>query len=117
VFFDTFFNLDKWLEHEQKDPFQSSKDDGESESVWDRYVNIEYELLVAEEGGCEDIEYEDDFDTEDENNIDEILKPLEPSNYSDELGPRWSVVSAVADNSNNNDDNNDDDDDGGETFY
>ena len=24
-FFDTFFNLERWLEHEQKDPFQSSR--------------------------------------------------------------------------------------------
>ena len=28
-FFDTFFNLEKWLEHEQKDPFQLSREDGE----------------------------------------------------------------------------------------
>ena len=23
IFLDTFFNLEKWLEHEQKDPFQT----------------------------------------------------------------------------------------------
>lgn len=90
VYFDTFFNLDKWLEHEQKDPFQASRvcilillrihfhsgwgevtllamreslklmffcqDDSEQEqSVWDRYITEEYELLVAEEGGGLDV--------------------------------------------------------------
>ena len=25
VFFDTFFNLEKWMEHEQKDPFVASR--------------------------------------------------------------------------------------------
>jgi len=25
LFFDTFFNLDRWLEYEQRDPFQASR--------------------------------------------------------------------------------------------
>ena len=47
VFFDTFFNLEKYLDHEQRDPF-ASRDD-ELLSDWDRYAAEEYELLVAEE--------------------------------------------------------------------
>jgi len=50
VFFDTFFNLEKYLDHEQRDPFASQRDeDGVSMSDWDRYAAEEYELLVAEE--------------------------------------------------------------------
>lgn len=50
VFFDTFFNLEKYLDHEQRDPFASQRDeDGVSISDWDRYAAEEYELLVAEE--------------------------------------------------------------------
>nr|CAG4649922.1 EOG090X00JH [Sida crystallina] len=58
IFFDTFFNLEKYLDHEQRDPFASQRDpDSESGdepikiSDWDRYAAEEYELLVAEEGG------------------------------------------------------------------
>jgi serine/threonine-protein phosphatase 2A regulatory subunit B'' len=50
IFFDTFFNLEKYLDHEQRDPFASSRDeDGLTMSDWDRYAAEEYELLVAEE--------------------------------------------------------------------
>ncbi|PSN36307.1 Serine/threonine-protein phosphatase 2A regulatory subunit B'' subunit beta [Blattella germanica] len=53
IFFDTFFNLEKYLDHEQRDPFASQRDhdtDGHELSDWDRYAAEEYELLVAEEG-------------------------------------------------------------------
>lgn len=46
IFYDTFINMDKYLEHEQKDPFGRAEDDL---SDWDRYAAQEYELLVAEE--------------------------------------------------------------------
>lgn len=51
VFFDTFFNLEKYLDHEQRDPFASQRndEDGVVVSDWDRYAAEEYELLVAEE--------------------------------------------------------------------
>lgn len=48
IFFDTFFNLEKYLDHEQKDPFASNKND-EEVSDWDRFAAEEYEILVAEE--------------------------------------------------------------------
>ncbi|XP_011303510.1 uncharacterized protein [Fopius arisanus] len=55
IFFDTFFNLEKYLDHEQRDPFAStSRDqdaDGHEMSDWDRFAADEYELLVAEESG------------------------------------------------------------------
>ncbi|CAL4060675.1 unnamed protein product, partial [Meganyctiphanes norvegica] len=55
IFFDTFFNLEKYLDHEQRDPFTSHRGDDEGVEVsdWDRYAAEEYELLVAEEGGAE----------------------------------------------------------------
>uniref|UniRef100_A0A023F3S4 Protein phosphatase 2 regulatory subunit n=1 Tax=Triatoma infestans TaxID=30076 RepID=A0A023F3S4_TRIIF len=52
IFFDTFFNLEKYLDHEQRDPFASQRDHDNEMSDWDRYASDEYELLVAEEGGA-----------------------------------------------------------------
>lgn len=48
IFFDTFFNLEKYLDHEQKDPFAAGKNE-EDISDWDRFAAEEYEILVAEE--------------------------------------------------------------------
>ncbi|XP_045472547.1 serine/threonine-protein phosphatase 2A regulatory subunit B'' subunit beta isoform X2 [Harmonia axyridis] len=68
IFFDTFFNLEKYLDHEQRDPFASQRDhdfEGEEMSDWDRYAAEEYELLVAEEGGNDQqdsLDYECGFD-------------------------------------------------------
>lgn len=56
VFFDTFFNLEKYLDHEQRDPFATQREtdeDGNEMSDWDRFAAEEYELLVAEEGNNE----------------------------------------------------------------
>ncbi|XP_033760767.1 serine/threonine-protein phosphatase 2A regulatory subunit B'' subunit beta-like isoform X2 [Pecten maximus] len=56
IFFDTFFNLDKFLEHEQRDPFANVRDlenDGPEPTDWEKYASDEYENLVAEEGAME----------------------------------------------------------------
>ena len=74
VFFDTFFNLEKYLDHEQRDPFATQRETDEDGnevtfnldskkgylnvplsqmSDWDRFAAEEYELLVAEEGTAE----------------------------------------------------------------
>ncbi|XP_021356327.1 serine/threonine-protein phosphatase 2A regulatory subunit B'' subunit beta-like isoform X3 [Mizuhopecten yessoensis] len=75
IFFDTFFNLDKFLEHEQRDPFANVRDlenDGPDPTDWEKYAAEEYENLVAEEGAIEqeEILYEDDFEPDD----DEIVQ-------------------------------------------
>lgn len=66
MFFDTFFNLEKYMEHEQRDPFAQKESEDVSWTLlvylvtidcifvfqlsdWDRYAAQEYELLVAEE--------------------------------------------------------------------
>uniref|UniRef100_A0AAQ5YLM6 EF-hand domain-containing protein n=1 Tax=Amphiprion ocellaris TaxID=80972 RepID=A0AAQ5YLM6_AMPOC len=49
VFFDTFFNIEKYLEHEQKDPFSVIRADGQEVSDWEKYAAEEYDILVAEE--------------------------------------------------------------------
>ncbi|XP_006907283.1 serine/threonine-protein phosphatase 2A regulatory subunit B'' subunit alpha isoform X1 [Pteropus alecto] len=52
IFYDTFFNLEKYLDHEQRDPFAIQKDvenDVPEPSDWDRFAAEEYETLVAEE--------------------------------------------------------------------
>ncbi|NWT02978.1 P2R3A phosphatase, partial [Mionectes macconnelli] len=59
VFFNTFFNLEKYLDNEQRDPFAVQKDvdsDGPEPSDWDRYAAEEYEILVAEESGNEPLQ-------------------------------------------------------------
>ncbi|XP_061651241.1 serine/threonine-protein phosphatase 2A regulatory subunit B'' subunit alpha isoform X2 [Phyllopteryx taeniolatus] len=71
IFFDTFFNLEKYLDHEQRDPFAMQKDldgDGPDPSDWDKYASEEYEILVAEETANEQIHegsFEDDYDVDD----------------------------------------------------
>ncbi|XP_033637963.1 serine/threonine-protein phosphatase 2A regulatory subunit B'' subunit beta-like [Asterias rubens] len=92
IFFDTLFNLEKYLEHEQRDPFASNRDPENEEpdpSDWERYAAEEYELLVAEEGAQEaqqdanlpdDVDYPDDFEPEDEEVLSfDIKKKLELS--------------------------------------
>ncbi|KAM6986744.1 serine/threonine-protein phosphatase 2A regulatory subunit B'' subunit beta isoform 2-T2 [Aplochiton taeniatus] len=52
VFFDTFFNIEKYLDHEQKDPFSVEREvetDGQEISDWEKYAAEEYDILVAEE--------------------------------------------------------------------
>ncbi|KAM4770622.1 serine/threonine-protein phosphatase 2A regulatory subunit B'' subunit alpha isoform 2-T5 [Cyanocitta cristata] len=85
VFFNTFFNLEKYLDNEQRDPFAVQKDldsDGPEPSDWDRYAAEEYEILVAEESGNEQLQEgscEEDYDT------DEVLPPPETGDKSDKL--------------------------------
>ncbi|XP_017681812.1 PREDICTED: serine/threonine-protein phosphatase 2A regulatory subunit B'' subunit alpha isoform X1 [Lepidothrix coronata] len=85
VFFNTFFNLEKYLDNEQRDPFAVQKDvdsDGPEPSDWDRYAAEEYEILVAEESGNEPLQEgscEEDYDT------DEVLSPPETGDKSDKL--------------------------------
>uniref|UniRef100_A0A3B3QZA4 EF-hand domain-containing protein n=1 Tax=Paramormyrops kingsleyae TaxID=1676925 RepID=A0A3B3QZA4_9TELE len=54
VFYDTFFSLEKYLEHEQRDPFRA----GREVSDWCRFAAEEYEVLVAEESESEHLEDE-----------------------------------------------------------
>ncbi|NWI61973.1 P2R3A phosphatase, partial [Todus mexicanus] len=59
VFYNTFFNLEKYLDNEQRDPFAVQKDienDGPEPSDWDKYAAEEYEILVAEESGNEQLQ-------------------------------------------------------------
>lgn len=74
IFFDTFFNLEKYMEHEQRDPFATQRDQDEM-TDWDRYAAQEYELLVAEEGGDTQGSY--DEDDEYESNIDILESHLD----------------------------------------
>ncbi|KAJ8350408.1 hypothetical protein SKAU_G00255380 [Synaphobranchus kaupii] len=52
VFFDTFFNIEKYLYHEQKDPSSIvGEEETECQEVsdWEKYAAEEYDILVAEE--------------------------------------------------------------------
>jgi len=105
IFLDTFFNLDKWLEHEQKDPFQASRNEDGSESeysAWDRYAAEEYELLVAEEGANDDFDYEDDFELDDDYANDDFAVSKQKS--AEDSVPKWSVVAGISDGGNHDGD-------------
>ncbi|NWU97394.1 P2R3A phosphatase, partial [Upupa epops] len=59
VFYNTFLNLQKYLDNDQRDPSAVQKDlddDGPEPSDWDRYAAKEYELLVAEESGNDSLQ-------------------------------------------------------------
>lgn len=85
VFYNTFFNLEKYLDNEQRDPFAVQKDvenDSPEPSDWDRYAAEEYEILVAEESGNEQLQegsFDDDYET------DELLSLPEIEEKSDKL--------------------------------
>ncbi|XP_029349977.1 serine/threonine-protein phosphatase 2A regulatory subunit B'' subunit alpha isoform X7 [Echeneis naucrates] len=85
IFFDTFFNLEKYLDHEQRDPFAVQKDvdsDGPEPSDWDKYASEEYEILVAEETANEQIHegsFDEDYDSE------ELQVPGEIGNKMEKL--------------------------------
>ncbi|XP_069831794.1 serine/threonine-protein phosphatase 2A regulatory subunit B'' subunit alpha isoform X1 [Dendropsophus ebraccatus] len=85
IFYDTCFNLEKYLDHEQRDPFAVQKDvDSEipEPSDWDRYAAEEYEILVAEETATEHLQegsFEDDYDG------DEIISAPEINSKMDKL--------------------------------
>ncbi|KAL0964091.1 hypothetical protein UPYG_G00318440 [Umbra pygmaea] len=50
IFYDTFFNIEKYLDHEQKDPFSVEVEtEGQEMSDWEKYSAEEYDILVAEE--------------------------------------------------------------------
>ncbi|XP_029967182.1 serine/threonine-protein phosphatase 2A regulatory subunit B'' subunit beta isoform X1 [Salarias fasciatus] len=61
IFFDTFFNIEKYLIYEQRDPFAVIREvdsDGQEVSDWERYAAEEYDTLVAEEAAndqCNDV--------------------------------------------------------------
>lgn len=63
IFFDTFFNIEKYLDHEQRDPLLAARDVeavGQEISDWERYAAEEYDNLVAEETANE--QYHDGYD-------------------------------------------------------
>ncbi|XP_073470678.1 serine/threonine-protein phosphatase 2A regulatory subunit B'' subunit beta-like isoform X1 [Aquarana catesbeiana] len=64
LFLDTFLNLDKYLDHEQKEPFSTVRVENEGQELtdWEKYAAEEYAILVAEEAATE--QWNDGYDTE-----------------------------------------------------
>ncbi|XP_039729220.1 serine/threonine-protein phosphatase 2A regulatory subunit B'' subunit beta isoform X1 [Pteropus medius] len=53
VFFDTFFNIEKYLDHEQREQaslLRESESEGPELSDWEKYAAEEYDILVARRG-------------------------------------------------------------------
>lgn len=71
IFFDTFFNIEKYLEREQREQVALLQDpDGNTPELsdWERFAAEEYDFLVAEE--VEEAEWDD-------GSVD--LSPVKPS--------------------------------------
>ena len=47
VFFNTFVNVDKYLDYEQRDPVANNK--AQEMSDWEKYAAEQYDMLIAEE--------------------------------------------------------------------
>ncbi|CAI9180008.1 unnamed protein product [Rangifer tarandus platyrhynchus] len=65
VFFDTFFNIEKYLDHEQKEQvslLRESEGEGPELSDWERFAAEEYDILVAEEAAGDP--WEDGYEAE-----------------------------------------------------
>ncbi|XP_067083657.1 serine/threonine-protein phosphatase 2A regulatory subunit B'' subunit beta isoform X1 [Osmerus mordax] len=78
IFFDTFFNIVKYLDHEQKDPFSvEAESDVQDMSDWEKYAAEEYDILVAEETA------NDQYD-----GYDPPLSPMQQQHLSSDLGLR-----------------------------
>lgn len=99
IFYDTFFNLEKYLDHEQRDPFAVQKDaenDGPEPSDWDRFAAEEYETLVAEESAQAQLQEGsfEDYETEESAPFSEIGKKDNKtitSSFSEKSGKLQSV--------------------------
>ncbi|VDM31571.1 unnamed protein product [Hydatigera taeniaeformis] len=98
VFFDTFFNLPKYLQHEQRDPFSNLQaiEEGLTEiSDWDRYASDTYEMLIVSESGGGGTGGEDD-DDEDEEDEDLAASSPVPSAETGPLTEKSITVGDVA---------------------
>ncbi|XP_053518827.1 serine/threonine-protein phosphatase 2A regulatory subunit B'' subunit beta isoform X2 [Artibeus jamaicensis] len=65
VFFDTFFNIEKYLDHEQREQvslLREAEAEGPELSDWERYAAEEYDILVAEEAAGDP--WEDGYEAE-----------------------------------------------------
>jgi len=70
--FDALFNLNKYLQFEQRDPFmERQKREDEFESDWDRFAYIDYNRLAMEEEAREEEAMEIDWVTVDDDDDDD----------------------------------------------
>lgn len=79
IFFDTFFNIEKYLDHEQRDPLLAARDAeimGQEISDWERYAAEEYDHLVAEETANE--QYTDGYENLDP--VDHVTRAFDLRN-------------------------------------
>eukprot|EP00039_Didymoeca_costata_P013151 m.195737 g.195737 ORF g.195737 m.195737 type:complete len:536 (+) comp15692_c0_seq13:469-2076(+) len=56
IFFNTLLNLRKFLDNEDRDPFQNSED---TDNAWVRFAALEYESLASEDDDVEDWKNQD----------------------------------------------------------
>ncbi|XP_032127826.1 serine/threonine-protein phosphatase 2A regulatory subunit B'' subunit beta isoform X3 [Sapajus apella] len=95
VFFDTFFNIEKYLDHEQKEQLSLLRDSDSSSSElsdWEKYAAEEYDILVAEEAAGEP--WEDGFEAElspVEQKLSALRSPLAQRPFFEAPSPLGSV--------------------------
>lgn len=65
VFFNTFMNIEKYLDYEQRDPVSTAKEEEELQgavsSDWDKFASEQYETLLQEEQYDQDNEWVQDL--------------------------------------------------------
>ena len=54
-FFNTLFNLNKFLAFEQRDPFINKQEQADDLTEWERFARAEYMRLTADEEEGEDL--------------------------------------------------------------
>ncbi|KAM4701514.1 serine/threonine-protein phosphatase 2A regulatory subunit B'' subunit beta isoform 2-T2 [Discoglossus pictus] len=95
LFFDTFLNLEKYLDHEQKDPFSILKvgeNEGQELSDWEKYAAEEYAILVAEEAATE--QWNDGYDAD----LNALDSPLTNENkYATDKRPFFEMPTHPSD--------------------
>eukprot|EP00794_Sanderia_malayensis_P011219 gene11219-12397_t len=106
LFFDTYFNLDRWLDYEQRDPFQAAREIEESGceemTEWEKYAMQEYEILVNEEGATQDANYEDDFELDDDLEADDVAA-LGKSKSTDKNSETFNFINIGPDSDDSDD--------------
>eukprot|EP00118_Oscarella_pearsei_P004046 m.16801 g.16801 ORF g.16801 m.16801 type:complete len:586 (+) comp27150_c0_seq1:158-1915(+) len=80
VFFNTFVNVEKYLEYEQRDPFAKAGEGDSELNAWERFCQRAYDKFVTEEQMAEEY-LEDEFD--DDGLEDELIALKSPVNSPD----------------------------------
>uniref|UniRef100_A0A7N6B2V1 EF-hand domain-containing protein n=1 Tax=Anabas testudineus TaxID=64144 RepID=A0A7N6B2V1_ANATE len=95
IFFDTFFNIEKYLEHEQKDPFSLIREMetyGQEVSDWEKYAAEEYDILVAEEAANDQSQW---YKQQEQDWMNLCLQYFNAALLSEQCGTKCSYTNSI----------------------